>query len=222
MLSAHSFTGATLISCITAGCCLPMTVAYMVSTSFVSQLVIVLNYFQDISCALPTLLLSNSQSTFSVAALNNFWSIPLLPLALTHVQSNSGDLLFIASALPYCQSKSQGYSMALTLTSVQSVQSHMSSSEGSLSNPKCIKSTYFPMIEKRDSLNDYIKHLFVSDSISQLALCLYQVKFSLCKHIFWKTRFWYWLFISFSFISLCFGKVCLKFGWMYLLFFVLC
>ena len=184
--STYPFTGMTLISRITAGCyLLVLTTVYIVSTSFVLQLVIVLSYLKDISCALPTLLLSNSQSTFSVAALNKFQSIcqGLLPSALTHVQSNSSDLPFVTGTLAYCQSKSQCYSIALTLTSVQSVQSHMPSLEGSLSNPKCIKSTYFLMIKKY-SLNHYIKLLCISDSVSQLALCQYQVEFSLHEHIF--------------------------------------
>ena len=37
---------------------------------------------------------------------------------------------------------------------------------------------------KKYSLNHYIKLLCISDSVSQLALCQYQVEFSLRKHIF--------------------------------------
>ena len=161
--------------------------AYTGSNSFVSQLVMVLNYLQNISCVLPTLLSSNSQSGFLVAALNNFQSIRqgLLPSALTHIQSNSSDLPFIISALPYCRSNIQCYSIVLTLTSVHSVWCHIPSSEGSLSNSKCHESTYSPMI-KTHTLNHYIKLLgvFNLNSVSQLALCLYQVEISLCEHIF--------------------------------------
>ena len=141
----------TSISCITAGChLLVLTTAYTESNSFVSQLVMVLNYLQGISCALPMLLLSNSQSGFSVAALNNFQSIRqgLLPSALTHVQSSSSGLPFVTGTLPYFQSNIQCYSIVLTLTSVHSVQYHIPSLEGSFSSSKCNESTYSLMITR--------------------------------------------------------------------------
>ena len=178
-------------SCIAAGCHLPvLTMAYMGSTPFVSRSIMVLNNFQDIFCDLPTLLLSNSQSGFLVlAAPNNFQSIchGLLPSALTHVQSNSGDLLSV-TALPYSQSMSQCYSIVLTLTSVQSVQCCIPSLEGSLSNSKYNESMYSPIIKKH-ALNCYIKLLRVSDSVSQLALCLHQTELSLHEYIFLENPF---------------------------------
>jgi hypothetical protein len=176
------------MACMAAGCRLPvLTVAYLGSTSFVSQTNVVLNYhFQNISCAISTPLWSNSQSGFSVAAQNKFQStrLGLLPSSLTHVQSNSGDLPSV-TALPDCQSMSRGFSTVLALTSVQSVQCCIPSSEESLLISKYTKSMYSP-INERHTLSHHIKKLFVSksDSVNQLAFCLYPAEFGLLEYIF--------------------------------------
>src|ERR1700678_1849243 len=145
------------MACIPTGYRLPvLTVAYLGSTFFISQSIVALNSFQEISCAMSTPLLCNSQSGFSVAALNHFHSTHqgLLPSASTHVQSNSGDLPSV-TALPNCQSTSQGFSTVLALTNVQSVQYHITSSEECSLISKCTESTYSPM-NKRHALSHYI------------------------------------------------------------------
>ena len=199
--------GAISIACIATGYHLPVpTVAYLGSTSFVSQSVVALNFFQDISCAIPTPLLSNSQSGFSVDALNNFQSIHqgLLPLALTHVQSNSLDLPSV-TALPDCQSKHLGL-LPSALTHVQSISgdlpsvtalldyqstllgllpsalTHVQSNSDGL---KYVESTY-SLMNERHTVNHYVKNLFVteSDSVNRLAFCLFPAEFGLLEYIF--------------------------------------
>ena len=105
-----------------------------------------------------------------------------MPSALTHVQSNSSDLPSV-TALPNCQSTSQGYSIVLALTDVQSVHSHIASLKGGLLISKCTEVTYSPMNEKH-TLNRYIKNLCASESVNQLVLCQYLAEFDLLEYIF--------------------------------------
>jgi Helitron helicase-like domain at N-terminus/PIF1-like helicase len=181
------------MACIAAGYCPPvLTVAHFGSISFVSQSVMALNPFQDISCvascAVPLPLLSISQSGFSVTTPGSVhWKSiheGLLPSALTCVQSSFGDLPSV-TALPDCQSMSQGLSIVLALTSVQSVQCHIPSSEGVLSISKCAEGTCSLMNEKH-TLNPCKNNSCISDSViiyNQPALCLYPAEFDFLDYI---------------------------------------
>ena len=155
-------------------------------------------FFQDVSCAVPNPLLSISRSGLLVTTLNDVQSIcrglsasalnhvqsicrGLLASALTHVQSKYGDLTSV-TALPDCQSTSQGLSIVLALTSVQSIQCHMPSLEGILSVSNSNESTY-SLINEMYILNCYIKISYISDHFNQPTLCLYPAEFGLLEYI---------------------------------------